>query len=64
MINKDSDVTKEFVKKIFNATHKRWYVEHALGMVQNDDDMRKIISYLDTKQEVTWQDIEYKILTL
>lgn len=63
MINKDSEITKEFVKMIFNATHQRWYVEHAIGMVENDDDMKKIIDYLDDNPQAKWQDIEYRILT-
>lgn len=62
MISKDSDVTKEFVKLIFEAVQNRWYVEHALQMVKDEDHMKKIVTYLRNNKNVAWQDIEYEIL--
>lgn len=62
MISKDSEITKEFIKVIFEATHKRWYVEHALGMIEDETIMSKIIDFVKSNKSVSWQDIEYEIL--
>lgn len=64
MISKDSETTKEFVKSIFKATHKRYYVEHALNMIKTEENMKSIIFFLSNNPNATWQDIEYHILLL
>ena len=64
MISKDSSITKEFIKRLFEVTHKRWYVEHAVNMIKSEDNMKKVIEYLKDKSSMDWQDIEYFILTI
>jgi len=64
MISKDSDTTKEFVKRVFEVTHKRWYVDHAINMIKSEDNMKKVIDYLKDKTSVEWQDLEYFILMI
>lgn len=60
----DSIITKEFIKRIFNATHKSSYIPHAVDMVKSEKDMSVIIDYLKDNPDASWQDIEYKILML
>lgn len=62
MIGKDSKITKELVELLFKITHKRWYVEHALSMIKDEEQASKIINFLKDNQEIEWQDIEYQIL--
>ena len=64
MISKESDITKEFIRLVFEATHKKWYVIHAIDLVKNEDNMIKIIEYLNNNPNALWQDIEYNILML
>jgi len=64
MISKESAITKEFVKKIYEATHKSSYIQHALRMIKNEENMQKIIDYLEKKPDANWQDIEYQILII
>lgn len=63
MINKDSKTVRQFIKSVFESTHKRWYVEHALEMIGSEDNMAKIIDFIGDK-EIPWQDIEYQIIAI
>ena len=64
MISKESSITKEFIKRIFEATHKSSYIQHALRMIKNEKNMKAIIDYLGKEPNAEWQDIEYQILRI
>ena len=64
MIDKDSKIVREFIRTVFETTHKRWYVEHALLSVGSEENMQKIIDYIAANKNVDWQDIEYNIISL
>ena len=45
-MNPNNPLVKEFVKLIFNAVHKRWYVEHAIGMIESEEHLKKVVDNL------------------
>ena len=64
MINKESKIVKQFIVSVFEATHKDWYVVHALDMIGSEENMLKIIEYIKDNKDIDWQDIEYNIIML
>ena len=64
MINKESKIVKQFIVSVFEATHKDWYVVHALDMIGSEENMLKIIEYIKDNKDIDWQDIEHNIIML
>lgn len=64
MINKDSQITKEYIKKVFEVTHNSGYTFGSLNFVKTEDNMSKIINFIDNHDGITITDIEIEIMKL
>ena len=64
MIYKDSPVTKEFVYKIYQATKNKNYCACCLSSIQNENNMKEIIRFIDDNPKITISEIEERIMVL
>lgn len=62
MISKDSQITKDFAVKVFLATHNSKYTMCCLASIENEENMRKIMDFIDNNPNASITEIEIQML--
>ena len=64
MISKDSLVTHEFARVLFLKTRKSDFVSYSLSFIETEDNMRKIIEYVENNPDCSENDIHFEMVKL
>lgn len=64
MISKDSNVTKEFVKVLFEKTKSRAFVSRSLAFINTEGNMIKLLNYIKENPDCSKSDIDYELVRI